>query len=400
MRKTITYLLILFCLNTFGQKRRIICYNLIDGTVDTLNIVDYDTTIIREHTNYFVGNINEDYTILNEVAPLENVYPESNYTYKRQASLDYDINDFPIRTSVRLFKWVNDSLKSKCSGSIISRKHVLTAGHCVAYQNKDSLLYDSLFVSPVFDNGEPSVLFDGSWVSKIYIFENWNMRYDFSILELEEPIGERTGWISIGFDSDDFSLLDGIFYKFSYPGVYMPQIDSSVYNGDTLYYGYGVADVATEEHIMIQATSGIPGESGSSLIKISNENFYTSYGVLSYSGYLRHCRLTNREYFALKDIIRNDLTVGIPELEIEDHISVYPNPATEWINMRLPYEWKKGTLRIVDLQGRTFLNQLNNKQETVLNISDLTEGIYLLIIESENKRVVRKVIKNNKVIRT
>ena len=394
MRKTFTYLLLLFCFNTFGQTKRILCYNLIDGTVDTLNIVDYDTTIIREHTNYFVGNINEDYTILSEVAPVENVYPESNFTRKRQASLDYDINDFPIRTSVRLFKWVNDSLKSKCSGSMVSKKHVLTAGHCVAHLYKDSLLYDSLYVSPVFDNGEASALFDGSWVSKIYIFENWSiLQNDFSILELEESIGERLGWLSIGFDSDDLSLLDGIFYKFSYPATYIPEIDSNSYNGDTLYYGYGLADVATNEHIMITNASGIPGESGSSLIKISNENFYTSYGVLSYSQNLRHCRLTNREYFALKNIIRNDLSVGIPELEKDEYISVYPNPATEYINIRLPNEIKKSTLCILDLQGRTILNQFINKQETSLNISGLREGIYLLIIESENKRIVRKVIK-------
>lgn len=394
MRTIITSLLILFCLNTFGQNRRIICYNLIENKVDTLNIVDYDTTIIKEHTNYYVGNINEDFNILSEVAPVENVYPESNFTRKRQASLDYNINDFPVRTSVKLFKWENDSLKSKCTGSIISRKHVLTAGHCVATLDKDSLLYDSLFVSPVFDNGESSTVFTGSWVKKIYIFENWKMQNDFSVLEMEDPIGESTGWISIGFNSDDLSLLDGIFYKFSYPAISMPQIDSNSYNGDTLYYGYGLADLAWDKSIGIKNTSGVRGESGSSLIKISNKEFYTSYGVLSYSNNLNHCRLTSWEYFAFKGIIQNDLSLGHSEFPLDDNISVYPIPTEDWLYIQMPDEFKKSSIRILDLQGQIVFVQINNAQEIELNMSDLSNGPYLLMIESNNRRFVRKVIKN------
>ncbi len=272
MKNLLILILFLIGFKSIAQDRKILGFDLFEGTVDTLSIPDFDTTIVEEHTNYFKGFINNDFNCLSENIPTENIYEGVNFTKKKQASLDYDINKYPIRTSVKLFKWENDSLKSKCSGSMISRKHVLTAGHCVAYTNKDSLLNDSLFVSPVFDNGEYNINFESSRVKKVYIFENWTFHEDFSILELEKPIGENTGWISIGFNSDDLSIIDGIFYKFSYPAKYKPQIDPLEYNGDTLYYGYGQINLVQENSISVGGqASGIPGESGSSLIKIKKK---------------------------------------------------------------------------------------------------------------------------------
>lgn len=394
MRMILTYILLFFCLKAIGQNQRMLSYNLFDGTVDTIDLSDFDTTIVEQHTNYFIGNIDNDLNALNEEVPTENIYTGSNFTRKKQASTEYDINDFPIRTSVKLFKWENDSLKNKCSGSIISRKHVLTACHCVAYLNHDSLLYDSLYVSPVFDNGEFNTIFEGSWVKRIYIFENWNFGKDFSILELENPIGDNAGWVSIGFDSDDNNLLDGIFYKFSYPAISLPQIDPNSYNGDTLYYGYGLADIASENNLMIDGASGIPGESGSSIIKIQNDNSYISYGVLSFSANLNHCRLSNWKYFALKEVIKNDLNLSTPELKFMDNISIYPNPVNDMIHISLPEKLKNNTLSVLNSQGRIIKIQSNASCEIELNLADLPIGIYLLRIESENRIVVRKMIKS------
>jgi hypothetical protein len=78
-------------------------------------------------------------------------------------------------------------------------------------------------------------------------------------------------------------LLDGIFYKFSYPASTIPALDSNSYNGDTLYYGYGIADIVNENNFGVMHTNGIPGESGSSLIKIENNKTYTSYWIFEKS---------------------------------------------------------------------------------------------------------------------
>ena len=394
MKRLLLFIFLLSSLELVGQNQRMISYNLFDGSADTLNAVDFDTTIAREMTNYYIGNYNNDLNVLNENAPVDNLYPGSSFTLKRQASLDYSISNYPIRTSIKLFIFENDSLNDLCSGSMISRKHVLTACHCVAKLNKDSLLADSFFVCPALDNGQMNNNFDCSWVKKIYIFENWNIsNLDFAVLELEKPIGEETGWLSIGFESNDSLLLDGLFYKFTYPATTIIAIDSNFYNGDTLYYYYGISDFVNKNYLGICNANGIPGESGSSLIKIENNKNYTSYGVLSLSFNLQHSRLTNWKYYSIKSIIANALTEPNNWNNEQAEISVFPVPSTGILNIIYSGDDELRKLMLFDLNGRKVMEKTNPTNELKLDLSSLPSGTYILISCTEKRKLVNKIVK-------
>lgn len=85
-------------------------------------------------------------------------------------------------------------------------------------------------------------------------------------------------------------------------------------------------------------------------------------------------------------------TVGI-ENESTNQLSVYPNPATDFVIVNLPDGYEEGMLSIYDLKGSLVMKQQIH-QHSHLSLTQISKGQYFLIIDSEGKRYSSKMIKN------
>jgi len=405
--KTSIFSFIFLALSTslFGQQKTILVYNLSTGTLDSLPNIAYDETITSDQTPYFIGSYDDNTADLPQVAPTTNILPsldslvDTEFSLKKKVTDDFDITNYPIRTSVKTFVVENDTLRNNCSGSIISRRHVMTAAHCVV-NDEDEFWSDSMLVCPIYNNAEFHPDFDCSFVRKVYFFKDRALYNgeDIAILELDEPIGEETGWLGIGFNDVDEYFDEGIYFKFSYPGMPLLLVDSTEYNGDTLYYSYGKIDPLNENNLGVEGGYGIPGESGSSFFLVQNNDTYTSYGVFSSLVDFRHSRINNWRFYSIKTIIESDIILTnmtqIDEKPID--LTLFPNPARDIFHIKNVNITNVKSAFITDYAGRIVKSVSKADLASGINISLLPNGIYRIFITTENDVFSGKIIKIGK----
>ena len=111
-------------------------------------------------------------------------------------------------------------------------------------------------------------------------------------------------------------------------------------------------------------------------------------------------------YFPVTEIVANGLgqtsslidsvkvsgCAGIEQYNINNNMSVYPNPATTSLQVSLAGNSANSTLVITDMLGNTVKQVSVSSQQVLINVADLSEGVYnVSIISNEgamNKRVV------------
>ena len=88
---------------------------------------------------------------------------------------------------------------------------------------------------------------------------------------------------------------------------------------------------------------------------------------------------------------------GISEKGIEQNIIVYPNPATDELNIVLNNSENIKTIDIYDLQGRLVKSEkvIKNESSQKISVSDLVNGLYFIALEkADGQRTTGKFIKN------
>ena len=90
-------------------------------------------------------------------------------------------------------------------------------------------------------------------------------------------------------------------------------------------------------------------------------------------------------------IVKLELITANEELA-DLEVKLFPNPTSDKITIQSD-NFKNTTLQITDILGKQLLQQNINKSETILDLSNYSNGQYFLQLERDSKRVVYKIIK-------
>ena len=174
---------------------------------------------------------------------------------------------------------------------------------------------------------------------------------------------------------------DTIFYTHLDSLIENGQIDS-VYSDTNLYYG---------RKINLYNYSGFEQDSWTVMyVEGCGEakTIYSSWdSSVSSDDRLIYYKKGDEEWGVPHPVSVNEINAGLPE------INVYPVPCKNYVNI-FSENLTTGSLTVISLTGEIIMVQNIRSNLTTIDISKLSAGIYLLIIEKGKQKWYRKFIKN------
>jgi hypothetical protein len=136
--------------------------------------------------------------------------------------------------------------------------------------------------------------------------------------------------------------------------------------------------------------SNLPEIDNLSGLKPDETDLVPTYGVSTFSSENTATGTTgtNDDYIPNKGVEGNAIDAD-RQITTLDGTQVYPNPASNYITIATEVE--TGTIRILNLLGQEMSSHQISSTLTGIDITDLTEGIYFVSIESGSMKITKKI---------
>lgn len=374
MKLTVPFLLLTVTIAVIAQPDTLVRISFPSAAISTLGPIKPMVAMTSGFTPYSTGLTKGDNGLRSE-PPLIDVMQGS--AFSKPASVENVLNlaDFPASTAVKLNMYRGTILVGQCTGHLVAPRLVLSAAHCILNLNTrlaecDRIIVYSAVDQPFRGNALGSVA-EAAVLFRSYLRKENNT--DIMLLMLEDPIGDHTGWVGIGFNDDDAFFKDRIFHKFSFPTSTDSQT-GQLLASTSLYYNYGLIDVLSTKSLGIDHSPeavAVPGQSGSAFITADRDARYIV-GVSIFANAYQHLRITGSIFQAFAPLIRQ----GIEEANTIAY-TLYPNPVIQTSMLKVMSPLRDYSLIVYDQTGRT-VRRLHGGETNVILIEreSLLPGVY------------------------
>ncbi len=118
------------------------------------------------------------------------------------------------------------------------------------------------------------------------------------------------------------------------------------------------------------------------------EGYFTNLfpGSILYAHNVQYACWTGTQNISAGGTCCTSTSVGISESAATGEFSVYPNPASEYINVKTNKTFIGSVYSVVDVNGRTVLSGKLSNENTTIKTSELSAGIYSIRIGEKSKQ--------------